>query len=140
MDYAYAALDRGYIPDFILRRVINALNRQRLATLSTGSYSKDIANKLEYIESLKNREIAIETEKANKQHYEVSTDFMMACLGKRAKYRYVQVESLMMIMIGRNGMILIDSEGERSKSSVSEPFSEYQYPLGLLFTFQLLSL
>lgn len=87
MDYAYAALDRGYIPDLILRRVINALNRQRLSEIGSKSYSEHITNKLEYIRSLKNREIAIETDKANKQHYEVSTDFMMACLGKRAKYR-----------------------------------------------------
>ena len=36
--------------------------------------------------SLKTREIAIETDKANAQHYEVDTDFMLSCLGKRAKY------------------------------------------------------
>lgn len=39
-----------------------------------------------YIESLKTNEIAIETDTANKQHYEVDTDFMLSCLGKRAKY------------------------------------------------------
>ncbi|CAO1636321.1 unnamed protein product [Jaminaea pallidilutea] len=86
MDYAYAALDRGYIPDLVLRRAIRALNAQRIATLSTGSYSGDIVHKLAYIDSLKSNEIAIETETANKQHYEVDTDFMLSCLGKHAKY------------------------------------------------------
>lgn len=65
------------------------MNRQRLSTLSTGSYSGDIEKKLAYIDSLKTQEIAIETEKANKQHYEVDTDFMLSCLGKRTKYRWV---------------------------------------------------
>lgn len=79
MDYAYAALDRGYIPDFLLRRAIRALNAQRIATLSTGKYSSDHVKKSKYIESLKTEEIAIETDKANEQHYEVDTDFMLSC-------------------------------------------------------------
>ncbi|CAO1614834.1 unnamed protein product [Parajaminaea phylloscopi] len=86
MDLAYSALDRGYIPDVLLRRAIRALNQQRIGSLSTGTYSGDIQKKLEYIDSLKKTEIAIETDTANKQHYEVDTDFMLSCLGKRAKY------------------------------------------------------
>lgn len=86
MDYAYAALDRGYIPDFVLRRAIRALNAQRIASLSTGKYSSDHVKKSQYIDSLKTEEIAIEQDKANEQHYEVDTDFMLSCLGKRAKY------------------------------------------------------
>ncbi|CAO1614721.1 unnamed protein product [Sympodiomycopsis kandeliae] len=86
MDYAYAALDRGYIPDFLVRRAIRTLLAQRRSTLSTGKYSLDHENKSKYIESLKTEDIAIETDKANEQHYEVDTDFMLSCLGKRAKY------------------------------------------------------
>lgn len=62
------------------------MNAQRIRSLSSGTYSQDIEKKIEYIDSLKTNEIAIETEKANKQHYEVDTDFMLSCLGKRAKY------------------------------------------------------
>ncbi len=35
---------------------------------------------------LKNSEIAIETDKANEQHYELPTAFFQAVLGKRLKY------------------------------------------------------
>lgn len=72
------------------RRAIRLLNKERLRTLASpshpNSYQKYIDTKLEYVESLKSRDIAIETEKANQQHYEVDTDFMLSCMGKRAKY------------------------------------------------------
>lgn len=72
------------------RRAIRYLNKERLSTLVTpaypSSYERYIQDKLEYVRSLKTREIAIETDKANAQHYEVDTDFMLSCLGKRAKY------------------------------------------------------
>ncbi|PWN95744.1 S-adenosyl-L-methionine-dependent methyltransferase [Tilletiopsis washingtonensis] len=88
MDLAYNALDRGYIPDFALRRAIRALNAQRIASLikPSPSYGAHIAAKLEYVRSLKNREIAIKTAQANEQHYEVDTEFMLSALGKNAKY------------------------------------------------------
>ncbi|PWN47408.1 S-adenosyl-L-methionine-dependent methyltransferase [Violaceomyces palustris] len=88
MDFAYAALDKGLIPDFALRRAIRALNRQRLASLALPSpnYSQHIEGKLAYIDSLKKSEIAIETDTANEQHYQVDTEFMLSCMGKRAKY------------------------------------------------------
>lgn len=82
--------DRGYIPDFVLRRAIRALNAQRIGSLPSpafpASYEKYIAHKLDYVQSLKQREIAIDQDKANEQHYEVDTGFMMSCLGARAKY------------------------------------------------------
>ena len=39
-----------------------------------------------FIEDLKKRPIAEQTAKANAQHYEVSTPFIMSTLGPRAKY------------------------------------------------------
>ena len=41
---------------------------------------------MQYIGHLRNRPIAIETDKANTQHYEVSTNVLQACLGPRMKY------------------------------------------------------
>ncbi|EPQ28129.1 uncharacterized protein PFL1_04456 [Pseudozyma flocculosa PF-1] len=85
---AYDALDRGLIPDAVLRRVIRRLNAERISSLvlPTPDYGAHIATKLDYVASLKQRQIAIETDKANKQHYEVDTGFMLSCLGRRAKY------------------------------------------------------
>ena len=39
-----------------------------------------------FIEDLKTRSIAEQQSRANEQHYEVPTEFMMSCLGSRAKY------------------------------------------------------
>ncbi|PWY96952.1 S-adenosyl-L-methionine-dependent methyltransferase [Testicularia cyperi] len=86
--YAYEVLDRGYLPDVVVRRAIRLLNAQRIRSLDKpeDDYAKHIATKLEYIRTLKTRDIAIEQDKANQQHYEVDTGFMLSCLGKRAKY------------------------------------------------------
>ena len=39
-----------------------------------------------YIASLDEQDIATHVELANKQHYEVSTEFLQSCLGKCMKY------------------------------------------------------
>jgi cation-transporting ATPase 13A3/4/5 len=41
---------------------------------------------MEYVKLLKSRPIAIQTAKANEQHYEVGTGVLAACLGPRMKY------------------------------------------------------
>ena len=41
---------------------------------------------MHYVESLRTRPIAVETPKANEQHYEVGTDVLAAMLGPRMKY------------------------------------------------------
>ncbi|SNX87687.1 related to N-methyltransferase [Melanopsichium pennsylvanicum] len=88
MNQLYELLDRGYLPDPVLRRAIRLLNSQRIRSLAKPEhdFGKHIETKKDYIRSLKLREIAIEQDKANQQHYEVDTGFMLSCLGKRAKY------------------------------------------------------
>lgn len=41
---------------------------------------------MDYISALRSKPIAIETDKANTQHYEVGTGVLKACLGPRIKY------------------------------------------------------
>ena len=42
---------------------------------------------MKWIEKVRARDVIADyPQKANEQHYEVSTDFMMSCLGPRAKY------------------------------------------------------
>lgn len=90
MDYAYSLIDRGLIPDFVLRPVVRALCRSRLREIDNGSLTglslpsalavpadletANHAAKLKFIESLRSRPTAIEQTKANEQHYEVSTE------------------------------------------------------------------
>ncbi|THH05511.1 hypothetical protein EW146_g9885 [Bondarzewia mesenterica] len=100
---------QGLVPDFVLRLAIRALCRQRLREIDYGSFEANHAAKMQWIAKSRAREtIADLTEKANEQHYEVtsclghhsrriaallilnmlqvSTDFILSCLGPCAKY------------------------------------------------------
>lgn len=67
----YNALDNGLLPDFLVRRAIRYLCLQRLSEIAACSISEAVESKWEYIEGLKQSAVAIETDKANEQHYEV---------------------------------------------------------------------
>ncbi|KAJ7594491.1 S-adenosyl-L-methionine-dependent methyltransferase [Mycena floridula] len=87
LQVGYDLLDKGLVPDFVLRRVIRLLLRQRLREIDHGSLEKNHEAKMKFIEQVRSREaIAIATEKANAQHYEVSTKFILSTLGPCAKY------------------------------------------------------
>ncbi|KAJ7497735.1 S-adenosyl-L-methionine-dependent methyltransferase [Mycena latifolia] len=87
LQIGYRWLDRGLVPDFILRRVIRALLRQRLHEIDQGSFEANHAAKMKWIEDVRARvQIAELTEKANEQHYEVPTEFILSTLGPYAKY------------------------------------------------------
>jgi cation-transporting ATPase 13A2 len=45
-----------------------------------------MSRKMDYVKALRSRPIAIETDKADAQHYEVGTRVLKACLGLRMKY------------------------------------------------------
>ncbi|KDE03334.1 hypothetical protein MVLG_06177 [Microbotryum lychnidis-dioicae p1A1 Lamole] len=82
----YDALDRGVLPDAIVRRAIRYLCRQRLQEIKATNMEASVEAKWAYIQGLKQNQVAIETEKANEQHYEVSTEFIQSCLGPNMKY------------------------------------------------------
>ncbi|KAH9858824.1 S-adenosyl-L-methionine-dependent methyltransferase [Lenzites betulinus] len=87
LEVGYKLLDKGVVPDFILRPVIRALCRQRLREIDHGSFGANYEAKMKWIEGVRAMtKIAVLTEKANEQHYEVSTSFMLSCLGPYAKY------------------------------------------------------
>ncbi|KLO16907.1 S-adenosyl-L-methionine-dependent methyltransferase [Schizopora paradoxa] len=87
LNIGYGLLDKGLIPDFLLRIVIRALCRVRLREIDHGSIAANHEAKMKWIEDVRKRgTIAEKTEKANEQHYEVPTDFIMSCLAPYAKY------------------------------------------------------
>ncbi|KAJ4483879.1 S-adenosyl-L-methionine-dependent methyltransferase [Lentinula aciculospora] len=91
LQLGYDGLDRGLIPDFIVRLAIRALLRQRLREIDHGSLEANHAAKMAWIEGVKQRTtIADVPEKANEQHYEVSTSFILSTLGPWAKYSSCQ--------------------------------------------------
>ena len=79
-------LDNGVLPFPIIRQGIRAQLRSRIAEIASTSVSAAYESKMRYIELLRTRPIAIETAKANDQHYEVGTGVLAACLGRRMKY------------------------------------------------------
>ncbi|PSR70799.1 hypothetical protein PHLCEN_2v13321 [Hermanssonia centrifuga] len=87
LNVGYSLLDKGVIPDVILRVVIRALCRQRLREINMGSMEANHTAKMKWIEQVRARStIADYTDKANEQHYEVPTQFILSCLGPYAKY------------------------------------------------------
>ena len=79
-------LEKDTLPDFIIRKGIRNLLKQRLQDENKGNTEAQQAHFMKLVEELKNSPIAINTSDANEQHYEVPTQFYQYCLGKHLKY------------------------------------------------------
>lgn len=79
-------LDGGYLPHPLIRLGIRRQLSQRLSEIATQSLSEAYDSKMSYVKLLRERPIAIETKKANEQHYEVGTGVLKGMLGPRMKY------------------------------------------------------
>lgn len=79
-------LEKDQIPDFLIRKGIRNLLKQRLEQENKGNTEAQQKHFMNLIEELKNSAIAINTVDANEQHYEVPTEFYKYCLGKHLKY------------------------------------------------------
>lgn len=79
-------LDAGYLPHAVIRLGIRRQLSQRLSEISTKSLSEAYESKMRYVDLLRTRPIAIQTAKANEQHYEVGTAVLKGMLGPRMKY------------------------------------------------------
>ncbi|MEO7206768.1 MAG: cyclopropane-fatty-acyl-phospholipid synthase family protein [Steroidobacteraceae bacterium] len=78
--------ERGYIPDVLVRHGIRRLCAQRLRDETAGGVGQHSARFSECIEMLRHSPVAIHTDAANAQHYELPPAFFALCLGKRLKY------------------------------------------------------
>ena len=65
---------------------ISTAYRDHLNILASDSAELELAQKLEIVNKLKTMPIAIATDEANEQHYEVPAKFYDLCLGPRKKY------------------------------------------------------
>jgi len=79
-------LERGWIPDSLLRIGIRRLLRQRLAEESRGGVETRWRRFQELLRQLDESPIAIHADAANEQHYEAPTAFFQKVLGQRLKY------------------------------------------------------
>lgn len=75
----------GLIPEFILRIVIKKLLKQRLLEIPTNPEQR-ASQKSNFLEELQSSPIALSTELANEQHYEVPPAFFQQIMGTFLKY------------------------------------------------------
>ena len=79
----YELIEKGLVPDFLIRMGIKYLCRKRL----NQEYEGDIDFiQSKRVQELSQGDIAINTLDANQQHYEVPTDFYHSVLGRWKKY------------------------------------------------------
>ena len=82
MSIIFEAVEKGYVPDFVVRAGIRRLLKTRI---------KEIRQDHEFhrngiLQELERDSIAVHTDKANEQHYEVPSDFYRLVLGENLKY------------------------------------------------------
>jgi cyclopropane-fatty-acyl-phospholipid synthase len=83
LDHLLAA---GVVPDPITRLGIRALLAKRLREEAAGGVEAQQARLMSFVEELRRSPLAVHTDAANEQHYEVPAEFYKLVLGPRLKY------------------------------------------------------
>ena len=78
--------ESGRIPDHLLRMGIRRQCTQRLKDERKGGADAVFERQQAWLEGLRNSDIALETQAANRQHYELPPEFFQLCLGRQLKY------------------------------------------------------
>ncbi|XP_058213228.1 (S)-coclaurine N-methyltransferase-like [Rhododendron vialii] len=81
-----ASLERNLLPDAVIRRLTRMLLSTRLRSGYKSSSELQLSDLLHFAHSLTESPIAVKTEKAKTQHYELPTSFFKLVLGKHLKY------------------------------------------------------
>lgn len=79
-------LARDVLPDAAIRLGIRRLLAAKAAELAAGDVEERMERKQRFIEELRRSPIAVNTQAANEQHYEVPAEFFQNVLGPRLKY------------------------------------------------------
>lgn len=86
MNMIINSAESGLLPDIAIRAGIGALNRKRLRTEHRGGIEALRQHQRQLITMLRNSPVAVLTDAANEQHYEVPPEFFSFVLGKHRKY------------------------------------------------------
>ena len=78
--------ERGLLPDALIRWGIRRLNRGRLRQERGADCEAEQAAKCRFIASMDQAPIALHTQSANEQHYELPPEFFQLVLGHHLKY------------------------------------------------------
>lgn len=79
-------LAKGAVPDFLVRKGIRNICQKRLDDEYGGGIKNIEEKRKRILEEFRSSPVAIETEKANDQHYMVPPEFFLTCLGSQLKY------------------------------------------------------
>ena len=79
-------MEAGTLPDSVIRAGIRKLCKQRLEEEHINDIEAQSEQYQKFLGELKQSQIAIKTDKANEQHYEVPSEFYLKSLGKHLKY------------------------------------------------------
>lgn len=83
LEWTVSAMERGWIPDVLMRAGMRQLCHERLTDLNVVSA---VARERAYRDDLKRAPLAVHTDAANRQHYEVPAAFYNEVLGPHRKY------------------------------------------------------
>ena len=83
---AHDISETGILPDPVLRQGIRRLLKQRLNEIAAGDIERGNEAQATLFSEMCNTAIAVKTDKANEQHYEVPAAFYQQVLGPRLKY------------------------------------------------------
>jgi len=86
--------ERGLVPDFLVRAGIRNLCKKRLKQCLTDDCEANAELAEKYIDDSDASPMAVLTEKANQQHYEVPAEFYRYALGKNFKYSSCYYDSI----------------------------------------------
>ncbi|GJD10356.1 (S)-coclaurine N-methyltransferase [Galdieria sulphuraria] len=76
----------GKVPDGLIRWIIRRLCESRLKQLERKNVESDYEYIQQFIQEIKTYPVAVLTEKANEQHYELPPEFFQLVLGRHLKY------------------------------------------------------
>jgi cyclopropane-fatty-acyl-phospholipid synthase len=79
-------VEKDVLPDWVLRLGIRYLVRERARMVAEGGPEAQQARLMDWVRTLRESPIALETQAANDQHYEVPAAFFEQVLGRRLKY------------------------------------------------------
>jgi len=79
-------MERGLLPDWVVRQGIRSLLRSRAGILGRQSPCEQLEANQRFLDSMRSAPVALVPDKANEQHYEVPAAFFEEVLGPRRKY------------------------------------------------------
>ena len=86
MNWAIDLAERRVLPDAVVRVGMRRLLKKRLRSQETGDGDRAHSAVSEFVDEMRREPIAVATDSANEQHYELPPEFFRAVLGPYLKY------------------------------------------------------